>query len=271
MCMNRFIFFCVISFVLLFSIETTYSEEELPLPEGKNVKEWESIGAALVAEKRFNEAIIYLDKILEIEPENLKVLSNKAGLLIQLEKFSESIDISNRVLEIDSNRISTLTNKAIALEMLDEHEESFLTLSKILILEPENKKIKKAISNLLSSTPTVLLTSDSKYEVHILITIRDKDTNLIAVTESTNSRFLDSKFTESWWNNLDKMEYIKYINGIETYEKTNKVIVNDDHIGMVALEIVKDGYTIQIFQAFLPMIQVEDTDVIEVTWTVVKK
>ena len=92
---------------------------------GKNIKEWESISAALVAEKRFSEAIIYLDKILEQEPDNLKALTNKAGLLAQLGNYSKSLSLSNKVLEIDPNRLSALTNKAIALKMLNEYEKSF--------------------------------------------------------------------------------------------------------------------------------------------------
>ena len=34
------------------------------------------------------------------------------------------------------------------------------------------------------------------YEVHVLVTVRDKDENLIAVTESNNARYLPSEFTE---------------------------------------------------------------------------
>ena len=158
--MNKLIFSGIVCLILLFSVQMADAQEELPLPVGKNIKEWEAISAALVAEKRFSQAIIYLDKILDSEPDNLKALSNKAGLLIQLEKFSESVDLSNIVLESEPNRISTLTNKAIALKMLEKYEESFLTFSKILILEPENEEIKKARAYLLSETPTILLTSD---------------------------------------------------------------------------------------------------------------
>ena len=100
--MIKQVFFAVICFTILFSVQTTYAQEELSLPEGKNIKEWESISAALVVEKRFEEAIIYLDKVLDKEPDNLKALSNKASLLIQLERFSESISLSNKVLKVEN-------------------------------------------------------------------------------------------------------------------------------------------------------------------------
>ena len=161
--MNKLIISSILCCVLLFSFQTIHAEEELPLPEGKNIKEWESISVALVSENRFEEAVVYLDKILEEDPKNVKAL----------------------------------TNKAIALKMLKDYERSFLTFSEILILEPDNLKIKKARANLLSGTPTQS-TMNSQYEVHILVTVRNSEGQLIATTESTNSRFLNSIFTESW-------------------------------------------------------------------------
>ena len=214
--MIKSILIAIICLGVLFSVQTVFAEEELPLPEGKNIKEWESISAALVAEKRFSEAIIYLDKILEQEPDNLKALTNKAGLLAQLGNYSKSLSLSNKVLEIDPNRLSALTNKAIALKMLNEYEKSFEIFTKILIIDPDNEKIKQARASLLSESPTIS-TNDSMYDVHVLVVVRDKDENLIAVTESNNARYLPSKFTEKWWNDLSEKNYLKYENGYEIF------------------------------------------------------
>ena len=267
--MLRYFFTGVICLTMLFSIHTAFADEELPLPEGKNIKEWESIGAALVADKRYDEAITYLDKILDEEPDNLKALSNKAGLLIKLEQFSESIELANRVLEIDPNRISTLTNKAIALKMLNEHERSFQVFTQILRLEPDNEKIENARANLLSGTPTIS-TNDSKYDVHVLVTVRDVDGNLIAVTESNNARYLPSSFTEQWWKSLEEKNYLEKRNDYELFQKENTIISADDHLGMLTLEREMSGYVITVFEAFIPLIQMEKTDTAQVQWTIMK-
>jgi len=267
--MKRQAILVTVCFMIIFSVQIAYAEEELPLPEGKNIKEWESISAALVSEKRFEEAIIYINKILEKDPNNLKALSNKAGLLIQLERFSESISMSNKVLDIEPNRISTLTNKAIALKMMKEYEESFLVFSKIIQIEPENEAAQKSRAQLLSSTPTIS-TSDSKYSVHALIVMRDGNGNLIATTESSNARYLPSLFTEKWWQSLDqKGEIIKNEN-YELFTKTNPLIPEDDYVGMLTLEREMSGYNISIFELFMPMIQVEKTDTAIVQWTIIK-
>ena len=268
--MIKLAFSAIICLGVLFSIQVTYAEEELPLPEGKNIKEWESISAALIAEKRFSEAIIYLDKILEQEPDNLKALTNKAGLLAQLGNFSKSVNLSNKVLEIDPNRISALTNKAIALKMLKEYEKSFQVFTKILYIEPDNEKIKIARASLLSGTPTIS-TNDSEYEVHVLVTLRDKDDNLIAVTESNNARVLPSKFTEKWWNLLDEKGHISHFEKLEIFTDTKPLIPGDDYLGMITLEREMSGYNIHIFEVFIPMIQIEETDIGFVQWTIIKK
>jgi len=268
--MIKLIFSGIICLVILFSIQTAYAEEELPLPDGKNIKEWESISAALIAENRFSEAIIYFDKILEQEPHNLKALTNKAGLLAQLGNFSKSVNLSNKVLEIDPDRISALTNKAIALKMLKEYEESFLTFSKIISLEPDNKKIQNARAELLSGTPTIQ-TSNSKYEIHALVTIRDEKGNLIATTESTNARYLPSIFTEKWWQKVDESGNIVHSENKEIFTKINPIIPEEDYLGMLTLERSMSGYNINIFEIFIPMIQVEETDTAMVQWTIIKK
>ena len=260
----------IICLGVLFSIQTVFAEEELPLPDGKNIKEWESISAALVAEKRFSEAIIYLDKILEQEPDNLKALTNKAGLLAELGNYSKSLSLSNKVLEIDPDRISALTNKAITLKMLKEYEKSFITFSKIISLEPNDEKIQTARAELLSGTPTIP-TMNSQYDVHAQIIVRDGKGNLVATAESKNARYLPSIFTEKWWEKLAENENIRYSNGYEIFSISNPIMPEDDYLGMITLERQMNNYNINIFELFLPMIQLEDTDSVQVQWTIIKK
>ena len=56
--MKNQVILATVCFLIVFSVQITFAQEELPLPEGKNIKEWESISAALVREDRF-EAVSY--------------------------------------------------------------------------------------------------------------------------------------------------------------------------------------------------------------------
>ena len=165
------VFLFIITISLVFGSAQAFAQE-LPLPEGKNVKEWEAISVALVAEDRFEEAVLYLDKILEKDPENLKAMSNKAGLLIQLGKFDESLNLSNNVLQKEPERVSTLINKALAQKNLKQYDEAYVTFSQIISIEPDNEKVKNARAELLSNSPTSP-TTGSEYDVHLQLIIRD--------------------------------------------------------------------------------------------------
>jgi len=266
--MNKTISYAVFSVFLLISIHFAYAEE-LPLPEGKNIKEWESITAALISEKRYNEAMIYVDKILNEDTNNVKALSNKSGLLLQLEKYEESLAISNQLLEKDPEKISILSNKAIALKMLEKYEESFIVFSKILYIDPNNEQVQKSRAKLLSGTPTIS-TSETNYKVHILVTAKNDDGQLIAVMESTNARILSSVFTEKWWEEHNKNGEISHVNEIEIYQIENKMIPTDDYLGMVTMQREMEGYKINIFEAFMPLMQVEETDQLRIQWTISK-
>ena len=165
---------------------------------------------------------------------------NDSTLNIKWELPHKDIILSDKVLDIDPDRISALTNKAISLKMLKEYEESHQVFTKILTLDPDNKKIKQARASLLSESPTIS-TNNSMYEVHVLVTVRDKDEYLIAVTESNNARYLPSEFTEKWWNSLSEKNYLKYNDGNEIFQKENTILSSDDHLGVLTLEREMNG------------------------------
>lgn len=243
--------------------------QELPLPEGKNIREWEAISVALVAEDRFDEAIVYLDKILEKEPTNLKAMSNKAGLLIQLERFSESLELSNQVLSIEPNRVSTLINKALALQNMKKFDDAYLTFIEILDIQPDNKDVSKAAGKLLSTIPTIN-SSQSEYEIHVQMVIRDKDGNLFATTESKNARVLPSVVTERYWDWLKSNGYVQTTQTGEVFTKSVKLNPFVDHVSFVTFDGEFGGYTITFFEAFVPMIPIKSDDKASVTWTIIK-
>ena len=108
---------------------------------------------------------------------------------------------------------------------------------------------------MLSETPTIP-TNNSEYEVHILVTLRDKDENLVAITESTNARYLPSLFTEKWWQKVNDSGNIIHSENKEIFTKINPIIPEEDYLGMLTLERSMSGYNINIFEIFIPMIQV---------------
>jgi len=76
----------------------------------------------LLNQSKYEDAISYCDKALEIDPNNIDALNNKAMALSDLGRYEEAISSYDRALEIDPNDGNALHNKGIALGKLGKNE-----------------------------------------------------------------------------------------------------------------------------------------------------
>ena len=53
-------------------------------------------------------------------------------------------------------------------------------------------------------------------------------------------------------------------------DRSNTMLSNDDHLGMITLEREMSGYDVNMFEVFIPLIQMEETDTAKVQWTIIK-
>jgi len=270
--MIRYFFGGVICLTILFSIQIAFADEELPLPEGKNVKEWYAIGIALISENRYEEAIKYYDKILEINPNDEKALLNKGSVLIELDRIEEAIKYYERIIEINPNNVKALASKGIALAHLQEYNDALVMIDKALLLDPDNEIVKGKKANFLSGAPTIPA-HDSVYEIKFRIIVRDSSGSLISVSESTNTRYLPYEITdEIFAKGFDSKDTVM-IDGT-LYERVKKFEGEasvDDRSGMFSITTTLDGWMIDVFQAFTPMIIIEKDDVATIEWTILKE
>ena len=79
--------------------------------EEENMDELYSNLVLLLQEEKFEKALPYLDKILEVQPNNVPILLNKGSVLIALDRSNESITYFDRLLKIEPNNIKGLTSK----------------------------------------------------------------------------------------------------------------------------------------------------------------
>jgi len=269
--MIKILFFAVTCFVIL-SFVGNVSAQDFVLERGENVQEWHSIAAALISNGRYEESIKYYDRILEINPEDQKALLNKGSVLIELDKFIEAIKYYDRILEINPNNVKALASKGIALSHLQLYDEALIVLDKALSLEPNNKLIKEKKANFLSGATSVPA-HNSIYDINLRVTVRDSSGNLISVSESTNTRYLPYYITEKvFLESFDKRDVIgsdgkKYVMG----EKTDIFEPSDDMLGLFAITRETDGYIVNVFEAFTPMVLLEKGDTIKAEWMIFKE
>ncbi|MEQ8187231.1 MAG: tetratricopeptide repeat protein [Candidatus Eremiobacterota bacterium] len=98
--------------------------------------EWNTKGLDFFNQGKYEEAIKYYDKALDIEPEHVKTWHNKGVLLKKLGKNTEAIECYDKVLEIDPEALNTWYNRGIILKELGQNEEAMKCYDKALESNP---------------------------------------------------------------------------------------------------------------------------------------
>src|SRR5829696_3971712 len=86
----------------------------------------------LFNQKKYDEAIPYFDKALQVEPNYTDALVNKGGALNNLGKYDEAIQSYDKALQIDPNFTRALINKGNALSDLGRYDEAIQNYDKVL-------------------------------------------------------------------------------------------------------------------------------------------
>ena len=232
----------------------------------------------LLQEEKFEKALPYLDKILEVQPNNVPILLNKGSVLIALDRSNESITYFDRLLKIEPNNIKGLTSKAAALANIGETQNALDLYDRILSIDKDNEKIESEKARLLSITPTISIHGDfgkdkeSKYDIHLRVTVRNSQGELISVIESKSGRYMPVSFTDEVFDQLFEKELVE-INGekIQVAKYVDRYITDNDSIGNFFFEVTKSGYKISVFEIFPPHVGIETNDELYTEWTISKK
>ena len=257
---------------IVFAQDSTLSLEE------ESVNELYSNLVLLLQEEKFEKALPYLDKILEVQPNNVPILLNKGSVLIALDRSNESITYFDRLLKIEPNNIKGLTSKAAALANIGETQNALDLYDRILSIDKDNEKIESEKARLLSITPTISIHGDfgkdkeSKYDIHLRVTVRNSQGELISVIESKSGRYMPVSFTDEVFDQLFEKELVE-INGekIQVAKFVESYTTSNDSIGNFFFEVTKSGYKISVFEIFPPHVGIETNDELFVEWTISKK
>ena len=269
--MIKILILSITCLLILASVTNVTAQNDNSISVGKNVEDWHAIGAALISKGEYEESIKYYNKILEINPEDQKALLNKGSVLIELDRFEEAIKYYDKILEINPNNVKALASKGIALSHLQKYDEAIIVLDKALSLEPDNKVIREKKANFLSGAMTVPA-HNSIYDINFRVTVRDSSGNLVSVSESTNTRYLpysitEKVFAEAFDNKAtivsDGKKY-EMVQRIDTFEASDKAM------GLFSIYRISEGFVIDVFEAFTPMVLLEKDDRLTAEWTILK-
>ena len=123
---------------------------------------------------------------------------------------------------------------------------------------------------------------NSEYQFHLQVVLRDADNRLISVTESTNGYYIQHDVTDEIFDHDFGKKEIVTVDDIK-YEKV-QYILKDRHYKVpyklmffipAIIEVSYGSETIIveafIFQAFVPLVYLEEEDVVDTQWTIFRK
>lgn len=105
----------------------------------RNADAWSNLGAALIRQRRIEEAKEVLMYGAELDPDNANICINLAGVLQELGEFQEALKVSLDAVRLNPRSALAFNNLSSALADLGMHEQALHACETALMLEPENE------------------------------------------------------------------------------------------------------------------------------------
>lgn len=106
----------------------------------KSAEVYKAEGLAFITAKKFDEAIVCLDKSIQINQNDYVVQNSKGFALNQLGKYEDAIICFDKAIKIYSNYALAYNNKAISLSALSKYELAIECFDKVLQFNSEDHK-----------------------------------------------------------------------------------------------------------------------------------
>ena len=170
---NSIVFLSLIMILSLLSVEVLADNEN-------EINNFEKKLMEKINNDDFEGALVDVNKILKIDPENINALNNKGGILIELGLNEEAVTNFDQVLIHDANNTQALNNKGIALIREEKLPESFDAFYNSLKVDPSNEI---AFENIQKLTKRMSWIDETK-NGYAVISIKDSQGNLVAYSKA---------------------------------------------------------------------------------------
>lgn len=293
----------IFSILLVCYIQSVSADDSTRL-SNHSFDELNTISTALISEGRYEESLLYLDKILEIEPNNSNALINKASVLIKLELFENSIEVLNHHLKFEPENTSVLEMKALALIFLGQYSEALQIFDITLSSDTSNESIKKIKDDMIlyitaydiisgktelndvrapiqSFGPQIeekMQWKTSEYQIHLQVIVRDAHGMLVSVTESTSGWYIANNLADHIFDQRLGEKEIITVDNIK-YEKISykdTIIQDKERMGLFVIGYctnfnVYGDQCLNVFQALTADVIIEADDIVTNQWMILRE
>ena len=199
------------------------------------------------------------------ETESEKNLLFNTGLkLIENSKFEEAISYFDKVLEIDPNHVDALYNKGSLLYSMGKSYEAISYLAKAVDIDPNHDLAKSKLNDAVGT-----LTPYKKIDGMVEVTTRDSQGNLVAYYKSPHFKIIDHEFFGKKIEKVFDKEIITRNNQevkVLQYEKVNYITENGSK-GRFGLSM-SGNPDLWIIFVKIPLIPITNGDAMEILFTI---
>ncbi len=104
----------------------------------KKIVDYERKGTECATEGRFDEAVVYYDQVLSLDPEAPSVWYNRGVALRNLGRYEEAVASYDHALSLAPGDPGTWYNRGVALRNLGRYEDAIESYDRALALDPDD-------------------------------------------------------------------------------------------------------------------------------------
>jgi tetratricopeptide (TPR) repeat protein len=131
-------------------------------------KDWLVKGYCLYLQERYDEALAGLDKVIELDSNEVRAWSMRAVVLYELQRKEEAIASFDKVIELKPNDKLVWDMRGVLLEQLRNYDEALVSFDKSIELNPNDERVwrmRGAILGLLENYDEALVSLDKSIKL----------------------------------------------------------------------------------------------------------
>jgi tetratricopeptide (TPR) repeat protein len=101
-------------------------------------EDWFKRGLCLSNLKRYEEALVSYNKVIELDPNYAPVWFNQGMVLSQLERYKEALVSWDKTIELDPNYAEAWGRRGLVLQKLERYEEALVSYEQAIELDPNH-------------------------------------------------------------------------------------------------------------------------------------
>ena len=174
--------------------------------------------------KNYQKANSLIDKALEIDPNNVEIITNKAVILSHLGRIDQAEFYIDKALEIDDSYPFALYNKGIFLGNQGNYYDAIPYFMKTLELDSDHQFAKEKLSFAVEKS-----VKNKSIDGMMQLTVRNSDGTLVAHYQTTNFKISDHEFIKVFIEKyFEKKTIIQNSHKVEVLTFNISLFMNND-------------------------------------------